>query len=120
MYLWKQGTDHCACVRQYCWVGGPLNGDPLNGDLRESGESYFLCVRNHNSPPHIYVCETELISRVLLNFQVSAVQVFPTELMVEFHPSGAMHPVKTNLHIKGIYTTDVRVCKLANSHLHSQ
>lgn len=70
-------------------------------------------------PPLVYVCGTELISRALLDFQVSAIQVFPTEMMVEFHASGAMQAVKTNLHIKGIYTTNVRMCKLADSHFHS-
>lgn len=42
-----------------------------------------------------------------LNLQVSAVQVYPTEVLAEFHSSGALQPVKTNLHIKGIYTTNV-------------
>ena len=39
--------------------------------------------------------------------QVSAVQISPTEVLVEFHPSGVVQPIKTDLHIKGIFTTKV-------------
>lgn len=39
--------------------------------------------------------------------QVSAVQVSPSEVLVECHSPGVMLPINSDIHIRGIYVTKV-------------
>lgn len=39
--------------------------------------------------------------------QVSAVQVSPTEVVVECHKTGMIHSIKTDVNIKGVFVTKV-------------
>ena len=40
-------------------------------------------------------------------FQVSAVQVSPTEMVVECHKTGMIHSLRTDVNIKGTFVTKV-------------
>ena len=39
--------------------------------------------------------------------QVSAVQVSPGEILVECHNTGLVQPIKSDIHIRGIFVTKV-------------
>jgi len=39
--------------------------------------------------------------------QVSAMQVSPSEVLVECHSTGVMLPINSDIHIRGIYVTKV-------------
>ena len=39
---------------------------------------------------------------------MSAVQVSPSEVLVEYHNTGTVHNIKADIHIRGVFTTKVR------------
>ena len=47
------------------------------------------------------------MGHTLAPLQVSAVQVSPTEMVVECHKTGIIHSIKSDVNIKGVFVTKV-------------